>query len=226
MTSEEPMAHTSDIALLRRLRRLHTALLSDVLDTMDVGVVFLGGEVRPLHPSMRLAGRALTMRTEAVTAPLDPPYREMIAGFARIRVGDVVLLAGDAGSPAGMWGELLSVAARARGAEGAVTDGLCRDVEQIEELGFPVFARGASPLDSSGRQEVVEVGSPVPVAGGMVSPGDYLLADRMGVIAFPAGSAEEAVTRAEEKDRGESTVRAELEAGEDMGAVFARHGIL
>lgn len=44
------------------------------------------------------------MRTEVVTAPLDPPYREMIAGFPRIHAGDVVLLAADAVSPAGMWG--------------------------------------------------------------------------------------------------------------------------
>ena len=213
-------------ALLDRLGALHTALLSDVLDAMGAPAVFFGPEVRPLDPGMRLAGRALTMRTEPMTTPADPPYQELIAGLARVRSADVVLITGATQTPAGMWGELLSIATRARGGAGVVIDGLCRDVQQVERHDLPVFARGASPLDSSGRQEVVEAGGTVSVAGGQVTAGDCLLGDRMGVIAFPADAAEEAISRAEFKDRAEATIRSELEAGGDLATIFARRGIL
>lgn len=62
---------------------------------------------------------------------------------------------------AGVWGELMTVAATARGVTGVVIDGLVRDVDPIERLGFPVFARGASPLDCAGRLEVRAHGEPI-----------------------------------------------------------------
>jgi 4-hydroxy-4-methyl-2-oxoglutarate aldolase len=212
--------------LVARLQTLHTALLCDVLDQQGHQPVFLGPAVRPLSRDMRVAGRALTLLAVGTTERMHPPYRELLGAYRQVRPGDVFVVATQGVGDSGLWGELLSVAALARGATGAVIDGLCRDVAEIESLGFPVFARGASPLDSAGRQEVVEVGKPVTVAGGVVHPGDYVLGDRMGVVALPAELAEEAITQAEEKNRGESTVRAELARGDDIGEVFDRHGIL
>jgi 4-hydroxy-4-methyl-2-oxoglutarate aldolase len=207
------------------LDRIHTALLCDVLDRLGHTSTFCGPQVRPLVPGMRLSGRAFTMRAEAVDRRPEQPYEHLLGAFAHIGPGDVVVVAaGDLRS--GLWGELLSVAARARGAVGAVTDGLVRDVEQIADLAFPVFAAGVSPLDSDGRQEVVEFGGPVTVGGVTVHPGDLVVADAMGAIAVPQDVADEAVRLAVDKDAGESTVRDELAAGADIGAVFARHGIL
>ncbi len=212
--------------LLPRLRALHTALICDVLDQLGHPPVFFGPQVQPLRRDMRLAGRALTLRSVATDRTEALPYNELFAAYRQIRPGDVFVVAADGVLDSGLWGELLSIAARARGAVGAVIDGLCRDVEEIESMDFPVFARGASPLDSAGRHEVVEVGGTVAVAGGLVATGDYLLGDRMGVTALPAALGEEVIARAEEKDRGESTVRAELARGEHIGDVFDRHGIL
>jgi regulator of RNase E activity RraA len=109
---------------------------------------------------------------------------------------------------------------------GAVTDGLTRDVEPIERMGFPVFARGASPLDSAGRQAVRAFGRPVVCAGVEVHPGDLVFGDVMGVIVIPAELAEEAAGLAEEKNAGEDRVRLELERGDDPADVFERYGIL
>jgi regulator of RNase E activity RraA len=212
--------------LLTRLGSLHTALLCDILDQLGQEPVFLGPQVQALQSGMRIAGRALTLRSAVTDQHRDQPYEELLGAYRRVRPGDVFVIAADGVGDSGLWGELLSIAARARGAGGAVIDGLCRDVEEIEALGFPVFARGPSPLDSAGRQEVVEVGAPVTVNGGVVHSGDYLLGDRMGVVAIPAGVVEDVIAHAEEKDRGESVVRAELERGEDIGEVFDRHGIL
>ncbi len=203
-----------------------TALLCDVLDGMDHREVFCGPAVAPLASGMRVAGRAFTLRTEPVDARPAEPYAELLAAYPRMQPGDVVVIASGGELRSGLWGELLTIAARARGAVGAVTDGLVRDVDQILELAFPVFAAGPSPLDSDGRQEVVEVGAPVQLGDTTIRPGDLVVGDTMGVIAVPAEDATEAVRLAAEKGAAESTVRDELAAGQDIGRVFARHGIL
>lgn len=208
------------------LEMITTALLCDVLDRLGHRDVFCGPAVRPLAPGMRVVGRAFTLRTEPVDARPAEPYAELLGAYPKLGPDDVVVIASGGELRSGLWGELLSIAARARGAVGAVTDGLVRDVDQIIELGFPTFAAGASPLDSDGRQEVVEVGVPVEVGDTTVTPGDLIIADAMGVIAVPASAADEAVELAVEKAEGESTVREELAAGTDIGEVFDRHGIL
>jgi len=107
-----------------------------------------------------------------------------------------------------------------------VTDGLTRDVAEIDRMGFPVFARGASPLDSAGRQAVLSYGETVTCGGVEVHMGDIVLADATGVVVIPAALAEDAVRLAEEKNTGENIVRLELERGDDPAEVFERHGIL
>lgn len=125
-----------------------------------------------------------------------------------------------------MWGELLSTAAKVKGAVGAIMDGVTRDVEQTLEVGFPVFSVGYSPLDSSGRQEVVAHGEPVTCGMARVRPGDWVVGDTMGLVVIPAEIVDEVVRLAEAKDSGESTVREELLRGDSIGEVFKRHGIL
>ena len=84
------------------------------------------------------------------------------------------------------WGELLSTAARARGARGVVVDGLVRDVKKIESLGFPVFAAGIKPVDSKGRGIVLDHNRPLVCGGIRVSPRDVVFADYDGVVVIPA----------------------------------------
>lgn len=208
------------------LGAVSTALMCDVLDGLGHRNVFCGTSIRPLVPGMRVSGRAFTLRTEPVDARPEEPYAALLSAYGRMQPGDVVVIAAAGELRSGLWGELLSVAARARGVVGAVTDGLVRDIEEIADLGFPTFAAGASPLDSDGRQEVVEVGQPVLLGDTTVHPDDLILGDAMGVIAVPAQAITEAVDRAVEKAAGESTVRDELAAGADIAEVFDRHGIL
>src|SRR6185312_15677466 len=83
------------------------------------------------------------------------------------------------------WGELLSTAAKARGARGAVVDGLVRDIGKMEELGFPVFAAGIKPVDSMGRGIVTAYNVPVECGEVLVHPGDFVFADFDGVVVIP-----------------------------------------
>ncbi len=82
-----------------------------------------------------------------------------------LRPGEVrVLACGGPTDRIAPWGELLSTAARARCAAGCVTDGLVRDGARIRAMRFPVFAGGIGPLDTRGRDEMMEQDTRVDIA--------------------------------------------------------------
>ena len=87
---------------------------------------------------------------------------ETLLGFARpialvddLRPSEVPVLACGGNLGIGPRGELLSTTARARGAAGCVTDGSVRDIRQIRDMRFPVFAGGICPLDTMGRGKLM-----------------------------------------------------------------------
>jgi 4-hydroxy-4-methyl-2-oxoglutarate aldolase len=222
MTAQQP---TPDE--LRRL--LYSPVLSDVLDSFGLMHQALRPFVRPLDESLVLLGRARTGRYEARDSfPADHnPYALEMDLIDDLQPGEVPVLA--CGGPTDWiapWGELLSTAARARGAAGCVTDGLVRDVARIRAMRFPVFHGGIGPLDTKGRAEMVEKDTAIDIAGVRVAPGDWVLGDGDGVVFVPADKAVEVFRAALDKIAAEDTTRAELEAGESLRAVYARYGVL
>ena len=125
------------------------------------------------------------------------------------------------------WGELLSTAARARGAAGCVTDGLVRDIARIRAMRFPVFHGGIGPLDPARAAPKWWRRTPPcpwrdPHCGRRLDPGR-----RRRRCGGAGRSTRGAVFRAAlDKIQAEDTTRAELEAGDTLRAVFARHGVL
>jgi 4-hydroxy-4-methyl-2-oxoglutarate aldolase len=197
----------------------------DVLDGLGVRTSFLGADIGPLWPGDVVAGTATTLRCRSADDVAGEPYGVLFRALAAHQADSVlVIAAGDRHS--GVWGELLSVAAMARGVVGVVTDGLVRDRAAIGDLRFPVHAGGVSPLDSAGRQDFAELNVPVTFGDVEVHPHDWILADELGAVAIPARHVDQVIELAETKSSGERAVRRELEAGDDLGAVFRRHGIL
>jgi regulator of RNase E activity RraA len=216
-------------ALIAEVRtKLYSAVLSDVLDGLGSTRQALSPGIRPLDDSLVLFGRART----ALYAPVyhvEPgvnPYELEIRLIDDLHKDDVAVMACPLPERIGPWGELLTTAARARGAAGCLTDGLVRDVRLIREMRFPVFSGGIGPLDSKGRGVVVAIDVPVECGGVLVSPGDWIFGDVDGVVVIPGNLCERAVRNALQKAASENTVRAELAAGEPLASVFARHGIL
>jgi 4-hydroxy-4-methyl-2-oxoglutarate aldolase len=212
--------------LADRLFRLHTALISDVLDALGHRAGAMDSSVRAVAGPGRVAGRAFTFSSVPIDRPESVPYERLLAGYRHMLAGSVVVLATNGERRSGIWGELLATAARARGAAGSVTDGLTRDNEALDAMGFPVFANGTSPVDSAGRQAVESFGEPVVCGGVGVDPGDVVFGDAMGVVVIPSALVDETLRLAEEKASGEDVVRVELERGDDPAEVFTRHGIL
>jgi regulator of RNase E activity RraA len=82
-------------------------------------------------------------------------------------------------------GNLMATTAKVRGLAGMVIDGGARDVEELEEIGFPIWSRSLTPATSVGRYVAVAKNVPVTCAGVVVRPGDWIVADRTGVVVVP-----------------------------------------
>jgi regulator of RNase E activity RraA len=208
--------------------KLYSGVISDVLDGAGNWNHAMAPTIRPLDDSRTLFGRARTglYMSAYHVQPGVNPYELEIRLIDSLKPDDVPVLACPPGNRIGPWGELLSTAAQARQAAGAVTDGLVRDVRFIRAMGFPVFAGGIGPLDSKGRGMVMAIDVPVECGGVPVSAGDWIFGDVDGVVAIPAALAEKVINLALEKVAHETTVRDELAAGEPLATVFARHQIL
>jgi regulator of RNase E activity RraA len=140
--------------------------------------------------------------------------------------GEVVVVSTHQSKRNAPWGELLSTAAKARGANGAIIDGLVRDVGKIEELGFPVFAAGIKPVDSMGRGIVTGYNVPVECGEVLVNPGDFVFADLDGVVVIPKTNVEEVLRLALNKSTRENSSRAELMKGAYLRDVYRKYGVL
>jgi 4-hydroxy-4-methyl-2-oxoglutarate aldolase len=182
--------------------------------------------LRPLDPSHRFAGRAHTaevIQVDRVPEDRAEHYRGEIEAIDTLQPGDVLIASTCQGS---FWGELLSTAARYRGAAGIVGDAYTRDVPQILELGFPGFFSGIHAADSLGRIDVASVGTTVTCGDVVVHEGDYVLADYDGVVVVPSARITELLERAEEKAARETDVRGALAGGATVREVFDRFGVL
>jgi 4-hydroxy-4-methyl-2-oxoglutarate aldolase len=219
----------SEASLLQSVAgSLYTAVLSDVLDELGFREQAMPPSIRPLDDDLVMVGRARTGVYREVYSVVagDNPYALEIALVDDLKPGDVAVLGCGGSTRIAPWGELLSTAARARGAAGCLTDGFVRDIKPIRRMRFPVFHGGIAPLDSKGRGKVAEIDVPIHCAGVAVSPGDLVVGDADGVIVIPRAVEAVALEKAFAKVRGENDTREELERGTKLADVFARHGIL
>ena len=219
----------NEASLLQSISQiLYTAVLSDVLDELGFREQAMPPSIRPLDDDLVMVGRARTGVYREVYSVVagDNPYALEIALVDDLKPGDVAVLGCGGSTRIAPWGELLSTAARARGAAGCLTDGFVRDIKPIRRMRFPVFHGGIAPLDSKGRGKVAEIDVPIRCAGVAVSPGDLVVGDADGVIVIPRAVEAVALDKAFAKVRGENDTRDELERGTKLADVFARHGIL
>jgi len=217
------------LASLSEIReKLFTSVLSDCLDAVGVMNQALPPRIRPLDEGLVMVGRARTAAFMEVYHhdAGGNPYELEIQLVDSLEPGQIPVFACSNPARVAPWGELLSTAARARGAAGAPMDGCTRDVKAIRAMGFPVFHGGIAPLDSKGRGRIMAIDVPIECAGVRVEPGDLIFGDADGVVIIPKRVEADVLKRAFEKVKGEHSTLAELQAGEKLADVFARHGIL
>lgn len=218
------MTTTEDLD--RAAAQLYSGLISDACDRLRIPGRVVQPGLRPAWTGAVLCGNARIIHSVATGWQPIAPYARQIEALDALRPDDLVVatVAGEPGC--GLWGELFSTAARARGARGALVDGYIRDADKVSAMRFPVFNRGFSPLDSLGRTEVVPDVATVTVGGVEVHDGDLVFGDIDGVVVVPREAASEVLRIAFEKHASEDTMRDELRAGSLLKDAFQRHRVM
>ena len=202
MTIEKnPSAPSVAPALLERLRGLQVALISDQLHRNQG---FAG--LRAYHKSAPLAGTAVTVRTRA------GDNLAILRAFEFCRRGDVMVVDADGDCANALVGGILTFYAASIGMAGMVLNGAVRDTAEIAELTFPVYAAGHTHRgpykDGPGAINV-----PVTIGGMTVRPGDIVVGDEDGLLAFPPEQAEDLIATAiAHREKEEATI-ASMKAG-------------
>lgn len=188
--------------LIERAKKLSPSLLADAMSsfgTMNCGI-------KPVKPGARVIGTAITVKVK----PGDNLF--LHKAIYLTGKGYVIVLDSNEHKTCAAWGNMMTLGAMAMGVEGVVLDGAVRDVAEIKELGFPVFASAAIPngptTNGPGRINCV-----ITCGGISVNPGDLIFGDDDGVVAVPPYLLEEVLLKAEKKADSEELRKKELEQG-------------
>ena len=206
--------------------KLFSAVIADALDACGYRDQILRHDIRPLFPDAVVVGRALTVLSVDVYDIPDEPYKLELEAVDALKSGDVLVAQTNGTTRSSLWGELLSTAAEARGARGAVIDGFTRDSQAIADMSFPLFVRGIAPYDSKGRSDVIAYNTPIDCGGVKVCPGDLVFGDFDGVVVVPRSVEEKVLKAAFEKAAEEKEVKQALQNGMSATAAFEKYGIL
>jgi 4-hydroxy-4-methyl-2-oxoglutarate aldolase len=216
----------TEITLAMMREKLTAAAVCDALDALGLRRQSPRVQLRPLTVPGVLVGRCRTTLWAEMAHPDPRPYELELRAVDAGRPDDVLVCAAGGSLRSGVWGELLTTAARNAGCVGVVVDGAVRDVARMRQMGFPVFARGTCAYDSKDRQRVIDLDVPVEIDGVRFDPGALVVADEDGVVVVPPAVEAEAVRRAWEKAHAEDEVRAAIRAGMKATEAFARYGVL
>jgi 4-hydroxy-4-methyl-2-oxoglutarate aldolase len=162
--------------------------------------------IRPAWPGAKLCGAALTVEA--------PPGDNLTLHQAVAASSPGAVLVASAGGymRAGAWGEILTVAAQARGVVGLVIDGAVRDVEAIARLRFPVFSRGLA-IGACTKERFGSIAQPLIFGGVAVRPGDVVFGDSDGLVVIERERADEVYAAACRRRDLEAGLVEQLRAG-------------
>ncbi|OZI63642.1 methyltransferase [Bordetella genomosp. 11] len=205
--------------IVAQAARFQPAILADVAGRRGA----LHGRIRPLHPSMKLAGAAFTVEVR-------PGDNLMIhAAISLARPGDVLVIDGKGDLSSALMGTIMMTACKQLGLAGVVMDGAARDSLEIIEMDYPVFAAGTNPNGPT-KNIGGRIGHPVTVGGVTVHPGDFIIGDNDGVVVVERDKIEGLLPAADKKVKDEAARIAAIKGGDTaakwLGSALRAAGVL
>jgi len=170
--------------------------------------VWIGTEQNP----MKFAGPAVTVRA------YNGDWSKPVEAIEVANKGDVIVIDACEGRDA-VWGELASWSCKVKGISGVVIDGGVRDIDDIREIKFPIFARHFTPTAGEPRG-LGEINVSIVCAGQKIEPGDWIVGDDSGVVVIPKNKAQEMANRAIDVLEKENRIREEIKRGSTLSEVM------
>ena len=212
------------LSLAERLQGCYSGAVYDVLRAKGFPAQTLPQYIRPLNPKLRLAGPVFTIEGKRDDS-LDA--HESLLRWCKLlprAPANTVLLCQPNDHSLAYMGELSAETLAHKKVLDYVVDGGCRDSEFIEALGFPVFCKYFTPADVVGKWAPTAMGDPIRIGEVTVCTGDYVVADRDGVVVIPGAIAAEIIDETEQVLRKENLVRQSILQGVDPVQAYLQYG--
>jgi 3-hexulose-6-phosphate synthase/6-phospho-3-hexuloisomerase len=219
--NERPAADESIVEGFQSLLGFYSpsCYVSDVMERART----LRSDIKPVVKG-RFAGPALTVRLY----PGD--LVDCLDALKVAQAGDVIVVDAAGETETSIWGGLMAGLCRQKGVIGAVVDGAIRDIDEIGDLGFPIYSRAVIPRSThspySGRLEPIEINVGINCGACQVEPGDIVLADEIGIVAVPRDEAADVLERATAQAKQEEATRALIKEGRSVDELLAEFGRL
>jgi len=214
---------TKAVSLVERIRACYTGAIHDVLRAKGHFQQTLPYHIRPLNNSHKLAGPVFTIEGRRDdTLDAHQSLLKWCELLSKAPSGVVLICQPNDHTLAHM-GELSSETLTYKKVLGYIVDGGCRDSSFIENIGFPVFCSYFTPVDVVGKWAATAFGKPIRIGDVTIHSGDYVMADRDGIVIIPQSLVEEVTAEAEEVLRKENLVRKAILQGVDPVAAYLQY---
>ena len=210
--------------LTARLGECYTGVVHDVMRAMGLRDFTLPAELRPLFPERRMAGPAFTI--DGRVDPRADPHETLLAWtglLSKAKPGHIWVSQPNDRIVAHM-GELSAETLKNKGVRGCIADGYVRDVDFLIAMEFQTWSRGYTPRDIVGYWLPRAVDVDIKIGDVIIAPGDYMVADRDGIIRVPQAIAEDVITKAEAAITTENKVRTAILSGVDPQEAYLKFG--
>ncbi len=211
------------MTLAQRLHQCYTGAVHDVLRERELTNFVLPRDVNPVDPNMKAAGRVFTMtgRIDHTVSAHDTLLQW--TGFLSKAPRDSVIVCQPNDDTIAHMGELSAEVLQYRGVRGYIVDGGARDTDFICRIGFPTFCRYTVPIDVVGVWVPTAMGEPIEIGDVQIETGDYVIADRDGVVRIPGEMAEDVTAAAEKVMTTENLVRKAILEGGDPQEAYLKY---
>ncbi len=209
--------------LAERLEQCYSGAVYDVLRSMGYSNQVLPHTIRPLEP-YKLAGQIYTV-SGYVDQTLDA-HQTLLSWTALLSKApkDSVVICQPNNHLMALMGELSAETLQFRGVRGYIVDGGCRDSEFITNIGFKVFCSFFTAVDVVGRWVADRFAEPITIGNVTICSGDYVLADRDGIVIIPKAIIEKVIDKTEAVLKTESKVRKAILEGIDPQEAYLKYG--
>ena len=178
-----PAPSTKDI--MDTFAKASTGNVADAVDEATGMRGFMARDMKPVFKAKVIGPAATVLLRRALRSDKRDWPNLQIQTLDEAPPGSVMVEVLEDGLDTAGVGNLMATTAKVRGLAGMVIDGGARDIEELEEIGFPVWSRSQTPATSVGRYVSVAKNVPVTCAGVLVRPGDWIVGDRTGVVVVP-----------------------------------------